>query len=308
MNKKSIKYSVILMVIAFLMVILTGCGSSSSSYDSINGNYFGSINKGDSTIIEGALSENNSTTQGSSSSNKTVSTNRKIIEEYDFRVETKEFDVLLEKINKEVKKLGGYIEKSSIDNDDHYRSADYTIRITQNNSLDFNNFISESSNVVHSETNTKDVTLTYVDIESRIKSYKTEQAKLEELMENATNLDDILSIQDRLTEVIYEIEAYESQLRTYDNLIDYTTINLYVVEVEKETVTEELSIWEEIGNNLQEGFSNVGDFMVNLFIFAISSIPYLLLFGLPVLITFFLVLMIKRIKNRKKGNNLPHRK
>ena len=308
MNKKSIKYSVILMVIAFLMVILTGCGSSSSSYDSINGNYFGSINKGDSTIIEGALSENNSTTQGSSSSNKTVSTNRKIIEEYDFRVETKEFDVLLEKINKEVKNLGGYIEKSSIDNDDHYRSADYTIRITQNNSLDFNNFISESSNVVHSETNTKDVTLTYVDIESRIKSYKTEQAKLEELMENATNLDDILSIQDRLTEVIYEIEAYESQLRTYDNLIDYTTINLYVVEVEKETVTEELSIWEEIGNNLQEGFSNVGDFMVNLFIFAISSIPYLLLFGLPVLITFFLVLMIKRIKNRKKGNNLPHRK
>lgn len=308
MNKKSIKYSVILMVIAFLMVILTGCGSSSSSYDSINGNYFGSINKGDSTIIEGALSENNSTTQGSSSSNKTVSANRKIIEEYDFRVETKEFDVLLEKINKEVKNLGGYIEKSSIDNDDHYRSADYTIRITQNNSLDFNNFISESSNVVHSETNTKDVTLTYVDIESRIKSYKTEQAKLEELMENATNLDDILSIQDRLTEVIYEIEAYESQLRTYDNLIDYTTINLYVVEVEKETVTEELSIWEEIGNNLQEGFSNVGDFMVNLFIFAISSIPYLLLFGLPVLITFFLVLMIKRIKNRKKGNNLPHRK
>ena len=55
-------------------------------------------------------------------------------------------------------------------------------------------------------------------------------------MEQATNLSDVLQIQNRLTDVIYQIESYESRLRTYDNLIDFTTIDLTIREVEVDGV------------------------------------------------------------------------
>ena len=305
MNIPKRKYLAIFLAVS-LLLMLAGCGASTS--DSFYGGSFDTINKGDSAILEenGSIGNfSDTTTQGNASSNESVTTNRKIIEEYDLRVETKEFDKLIENIMKEISRLGGYVENSSIDNNNDYRYADFTIRITQKNSSDFNSFVTENSNLVHSETTTKDVTLTYVDIESRIKSYKTEQEKLEELMANATSLTDVLSIQDRLTEVIYEIESYESQLRTYDNLIDYTTINLSVVEVEKETVTEKLTVWKRIGLNLKDGFENVGNFMTNFFVFAISSIPYLLLMGIPVLVVIIIVAIIKKSAKKKQQKKLP---
>ena len=60
-------------------------------------------------------------------------------------------------------------------------------------------------------------------------------------MEQATNLSDVLQIQNRLTDVIYQIESYESRLRTYDNLIDFTTIDLTIREVEKDMVFNEFN-------------------------------------------------------------------
>ena len=104
--------------------------------------------------------------------------------------------------------------------------------------------------VTHREIRTEDVTLNYVDMESRIEALKIEKKSLEKLLGEAKNLTDLFSIQERLTEVIYEIESYESQLRTYDNLIDYTTVTIYISEVERTIAAENQSIWQEIGTNI----------------------------------------------------------
>jgi hypothetical protein len=302
--KRKIKYLSILLFLFVFASTFIGCSGGEMYDDSLN-----TTVKSESAIVgEDTITSDTLLNTENVSSNEIVVSNRKIIEEYDLSVETKEFDKLLNNITSEINNLGGYIEKSSIDNNNNYRNATFTIRVTQNNGSKFNDFMSKNSNVVYSETNTKDVTLTYVDIESRITSYKTEQTKLEELMKNATTLDDILKIQDRLTTVIYQIETYESQLRTYDNLIDYTTINLSVREVEKETITTELSVWEKIHQNLQDGFENVGNFIVNFFIFSISSIPYLSLIGIPVVIIVVIKSMVKRHSKKVGSKRLsPHK-
>ena len=203
------KYCKVLCLILSIFMILscfTACGSSNNLKEEINGivgapsydmefdGFTDSVNKGDYET----------STPGSSSTGKeeNVATNRKIIEEYEMTIETKEFDKLLPLIKDKAKELGGYVESSSTDNNRYSRYAYFTIRIPQGASESFNGFISENSNVVYSETKTTDVTLTYVDIQSRIESYKAEKAKLEELMEKATNLSDVLQIQNRLTDVI----------------------------------------------------------------------------------------------------------
>ena len=132
-------------------------------------------------------------------------------------------------------------------------------------------------------------------MESRVSALETEKAALEKLLADAEKLEDIITIQDRLTDVIYEIESYKSQLRTYDNLIDYTTIGIYVREVERVTIVEEQTVWEEIKTNLGDNIGDIGRGCVDVFVFVISNIPYILILGG---IAAVVLVVVKKIKKK----------
>ena len=67
---------------------------------------------------------------------------------------------------------------------------------------------------------TENVTLQYVSTESRVKALETEQTRLLELLENAETMEDLLTIEARLTDVRWELENYASQLRVLDNQVN----------------------------------------------------------------------------------------
>jgi hypothetical protein len=272
---------------------------SMDSFGSILGNSSSSSNKAPSSANG---SSGNSTGSTSVNNNENISeditvnipTERKIIETYDYDVETKTYDSFMSSLNKKIKDVGGYVETSSSDDRGNLRYSEMKIRVPKNEGEGVTTFLSENSNVVSSSSSAVDITLTYTDIQSKIEAYKIEKAQLEKLMSSATNLTDILAIQDRLTNVIYEIETREAQLRAYDDKADYTTILLSVWEVEKETVTHELTVWEEIKENLTRNLKNIGDFFVSFFVSFVSSLPYL------VIIAIIAVVVIFVIKHKKK--------
>ena len=112
---------------------------------------------------------------------------------------------------------------------------------------------------------------------------------------------DIISIRDRLTQVQYQIEAYESALRTFDNQIDYCTVTLNLSEVEREKEADP-SVWSEIGNNLSDAMSNLGQFFRYFFVYFISALPYLLVFvGIPGGITLAIVLPLRKKKKQQSA-------
>ena len=86
---------------------------------------------------------------------------------------------------------------------------------------------------------------------------ETEQQRLLELLETAESLDDILTIESRLTEVQYELDSKESQLRTYDNQIDYSTVYLDINEVVRYTPQEQKGTWERISTGFRENLYSV---------------------------------------------------
>lgn len=88
--------------------------------------------------------------------------------------------------------------------------------------------VSEIGNVTQKNESVEDVTLQYVDVESRKKALETEQERLMELLSSAENMEDLLAIESKLSEVRYELENYGSQLRMLDNQIDYSTVNVDV--------------------------------------------------------------------------------
>ena len=170
---------------------------------------------------------------------------RKLIKTVEMDIETKEFDNVLSALESEVAALGGYIENSNTYNGSSYSShretrwADMTVRIPEEELDSFLNTVSDISNVTRRSDNVEDVTLAYVDLESHRDALRTEQTRLLELLEQAETIEDIITIESRLSEVRYQLESMESQLRTYDNKIDYSTVYLNISEVEVFTPVSE---------------------------------------------------------------------
>ena len=161
--------------------------------------------------------------------------------------------------------------------------------------------VAKGASVVSKTDSVSDVTLKYVDMESHLKALRTEEESLMRLLSEAKSVEDIITVQDRLTQVRYEIESYESQLRTMDNLIDYATVTMTVREVEIETdIGNNPTVWQEIGSNLSETMYDIGHFFRGLFVFLVSALPVLIILAVinvPIII-FAIVLPIKRHKKK----------
>lgn len=251
-------------------------------------------------------------------------TNRKLIRTMDMNVETTDFDNLVNTISSEVSSLGGYIEQSSISGRSMYsgrdsnRSASLTVRVPASDLDNFITQVSEYGNVTNRSENVRDVTLQHSDIESHKKSLTIEQERLWELLEKAESVDTTIALESRLSEIRYQLEAYESKLRTYDNQVDYSTVNLYIEEVKVFTPTDPDSIGTRIQKGFQRNIENISDDFVNLFVWFVSSIPLLLIWAVVIVVIALIgrtgFKIITRIKDKRsdKGSinanesNKPH--
>lgn len=226
---------------------------------------------------------------------------RKIIHRISMTMETREFDTLIGKLESAIAANGAYAENADQTASATRRRATYVVRVPVAKLDSFLEAISGIGTVTHSSRSSEDVTLTYVDIESRIKSLRTEETALLTMMDNAKSLSDLIQIRSRLTEVLYQLDSYESQLRKYDDLIDYSTVTLYVHEVERVTEVNE-SVWSRIGTKFMDNLYGIRDFFLSLFIWFVGSLPVLLLLGAVAAVVIVLVVRQNRKVRRRMEN------
>lgn len=235
-----------------------------------------------------------------SEENTTYQANGKLIKDTVINLETKAFDEFVANVKEQAALYGGYVQSSDKAGNSYYsnenRFATFVLRIPSEKLEEFTNFVSEQANVTSSTESVRDVTLDYVDTESRVTALKTEQQRLLELMDSAESLTDILAIESRLTEVRYELESYEARLRNYDNLISYSTVTLQIEEVERVISTRSQGIWQEIYNKLSNNLYNLGKGLRSLFVGVVSSSPYIIL---CLIIAYLISRLIKKIKKHK---------
>lgn len=304
-----------------MAVLLTACGGAGSqgvganeaaavdtaAYDSGGGIYTGDAVITQEYDVEASVEAEEAP--------ETVAPERKLIKNVNLSVETEQFDSLMPVIEQRVSALGGYIEDmSSYSRNNEYSSgyqgtkylryANMTVRIPRENLDVFLEEVGAQSNVVSRSESVTDVTLQYVDLESHKKALLTEQDRLLELMEQAETVEDIISIESRLSEVRYQIESMEAQLRTYDNKIDYSTVYLSIDEVEHYSPAEDATTGERIRNGFMESVEGVGRGFRNFAIWFLVNIPYLLVWVVAVVIVVLIVrVFVKRSAKRIAGRN-----
>ena len=244
---------------------------------------------------------------GESGSAAQVPAQRKWIITMEMSAETEDLDSLLSALNGEIAALGGYVEGQNIYNGSayatrRYRSASLTLRIPAEVVDQFAENMEGMANVVRSTKNLEDITLTYVSTESRVKALQTEEARLLELMEQAETMYDLLEIEGRLTEVRYQLENYTSRLKVYDNQVEFATIYLSLEEVQEYTPVAERTVWQRITEGFGDSLEGVWEGAVDLFVWIIVSLPYLVVWGAVVTV---LVILVKRIRRRKPVKSFP---
>lgn len=228
---------------------------------------------------------------------------QKLIRTMTIEAETEDMDALMGVLDGKIRELGGYVESRNLRNGGKssgksYRYADLTIRIPAEKLDSFVEHIQGASNVTNHRESTDDVTLTYVATESRIRALETEQERLLELLGQAENMSDILLIDERLTNVLAELEEVTSLLRMYDNLVSYGTVHLSISEVVEYSLPEdEMTVWQRIGTGFTKNMKNLGNFLVELFVFLVVIIPLLI----PVAVIGLGIFLFIRLYDRRRA-------
>lgn len=307
-------------LIAMLPWGLSGCGSSDKSSDAssgVAGGYYeesagygmqtngmkseaGAEEVYDEDSYDGAAdtaSESVAADSGSSSSAAAMVTDaKKIIKRYYYDYETEEFDSAFAYLKAQIEKYNGYVASSDVDGTS-YRTLNLTARIPAEVSDEFTGQLGSLGTLTSQSESAEDITLQYTDTESRIKSLKTEQERLNALLEKADNLESIITLENRLTEVRYELENYQSRKNLYDDLVSYSTVNITLREVVYTVAVDDSSFFSRITSGLESTFRDIKINAADFIVWFIVNLPYLIIW---ILIIFVIVKIVRLLVRKRK--------
>ena len=237
------------------------------------------------------------------------SAGRLLIRTVSVTAETTNYLQVSQELENQVKAAGGYIEYSSMSGtgkDRDLRTGTYTVRVPADKLDSRISSVGNSCTFTSSNESSSDVTLEYVDTKSRVEALRVEYNQLMELLDQAQDLDTIIILQNRLTDVRYEIERSESRIRVLENQVQYATLNLTLREVleEKEVVEAHVVTYgEKVSKQFEEMKENTVEFFQDLGLWIISIIPGLVFMAIIAAVVLIIVFSArsKRRKRRAKA-------
>ena len=308
------KLNALLLTLVLALTMLTACGANSSQ--------MAPAMKGDYAVSEEIAMEapmamapmmdaaSNTLAGGGETGSVSLPENRKWIVTVDMSAETEDLDTLLANLEETISKMDGYVEDQNIYNGSTYatyrrRNGNLTIRIPAADVDAFAAEVSGIANVVSKNVRREDITLKYVATESKVTALKTEEARLLELLAQAETMSDLLEIEARLSDVRYELESHTSQLRLYDNQVDYATIYLYIDEVKEYTPVAEKTVWERIRDGFASSLEGVADGFVDFFVWITANSPYLVVWGILIVAAVLVIRKLPRLRIRRRAKKNP---
>ncbi len=316
MRKKNIRMVAVIALI--LAMTLNACGSSGSTEYAAKSSEVAAVDSvsmasaGSGDLYDEYAEENYDSDGGQME--EVQDSSRKLITNMWITAESDNLPALLSEVELQVAALGGYISDSDVNNDSYYDSvtdryvtsptpsyATLTIRIPADKLDDFVTEVTENSNITSQSKSVEDVTLTYVDLESHKAALQAEEDRLLELLEMAETVEDMITIEDKLADVRYRLESMESQLRSYDNQITYSTVHLTLNQVEKYTPAEPTNLWERIRDGFTSNLRAVGEWLLDVFVALVTHLPGLVVF---VLFCWLIIVIVRKLRKRNNERKL----
>lgn len=228
--------------------------------------------------------------------------NAKIIYSAYIDMDTTEFDDAQAQIEAITKNHNGYFENLDQDSYSDYRNAYYLIRVPAEEFDAFMKEAQEIGTVTSISQNAADVSENYYDIESRLETAKTKLARLQELLSKAENMSDIITIENEIADVQWEIDDLSGSLKRYDSEIEYSTVTLNLHEVYRITDGDApLTFGERISSAFSKGIKAFTGGMEDFLVFLAASWLWILLVAIVAAVV--IIILVKCLKKDKKTGN-----
>ena len=237
----------------------------------------------------------------------------KIIYTVSADIETINFDETIEGVYVLLANNRGFIESSNIGGRNYaqsyhgwqtFRSAQFSLRVPKDRLNTVTASLKTLGNVISQRSDAENITARFTDTQSRLNSYKTQEERLLNMLSHCENVTDMMSIEEQLATVRYQIESLTSTLRNWQNQVDYSTVNLYINEVEVFTEIEpeqQPTYWQQIGDGLKASAKSVGGFFADLFKGLVINLPVLAVLAVIAVIAILIVRrQIRRAQKRGK--------
>lgn len=283
-------------------LLFTACGSGGGGYDNASVSSSASMETGEAAMEPMAA---NGLDTGTVDPETMKNSGRKIIYTANAAMETENFDETSASVRQMVEDAGGYISSSSArgSRTDGSRSVDYTCKIPAENYSSFIDGLSGAGNLYRLSESTDDVTIQYVDLDARLESLQNQLDRLEELAEEAADIDTLLTIETKIGEVQYELESYTAQMRTLENQISYSTVDLTIDEVG--AVSEGTGFGTRVKAAFGGSWESFVGFLQGLIIALIYLLPGLIVLGVILAVVIPLLVRHSRKEKARAASQSP---
>ena len=299
-----------LLLAAFTVISLVACSSGDKSSSPSDSLAWGENSAGG---MEGGMKD-----EAIAPDSTGQSYDRKIIRRVDMSCETKVFDDALSMIMATLSTYGGHVEASSINGTGYDasrstgttysqtqspRRASLTLRVPAEKLDTFLETLRADEGIrIRSQTSTSDeITATYYDLKTRLDTLGAERDALMAMLEGFTDYKDIsamLMVQERLYDVIEEIEALQTRINLYDDQVAMSTVTLSLTEVLTYTTTQNPTFGARISQAFRNSWTDFADGCQDFAVFFVSALPTLLTFA--VIVGGILCIILLGIRGGKK--------
>ena len=236
-------------------------------------------------------------------------TDRKLIYTANYSIRTTEIEDSYKTIVDAVKQAGGYVSNEYTygtepeEYGDSGRSTSMTVRIPIENFDKFLATLGEVGEVTEKSLSTEDITDEYFDVDARIEMLEGRLERLKEHLNSATKMQDIISLEEEISNVLYELDSYKGSMRRYNDRIAYSTVNIDLCEVVEQgnVVISKKTFGERVGEDLMSVLTWLGNFFTDFAVFMIAASPIILILAIIVLA---IVLPITLTKKRRRARAL----
>lgn len=303
------KRKLFILCLLALMVFAAGCSSANPETNAARDT--GAGYSEDQYVTDAVMPEEEAGWDSGESAPATAQSygGHKIIKNANLGLETREFDIHVAHIKERAAQMGGYVASSNISGrkpqayGDSGRYASLTIRIPQESMETFLQDTRALATVTYDQTGSTDITNEYTDTERRLDIYETQYERTMLLLEKAEEMEAIIALETELSRLTYEIESLRSQLTSWDDLVNFSTVYIEIMEIPPSTPLTTSN--DTFGTRVSEGFQGTWNgilvFLEGLAVFLLAASPVLI----P--IAAIAIFLIIRYRRKKRGGKAPAR-
>ncbi len=302
-----------LFLVLLIFALLTACGAASTNEATADTATAYSEAATEDLVQEETVAVTGETQRqtGITEGNNSDSLSERIIYSAYAEIETTDFDASIDAVYALMDRYEAFLENSSVNGSnltDSYsgvisnRSAAFTIRVPREHYSAMTSALDTIGNVTHLSSDAENITAQYTDTESQLKAYELQEERLLEILEQAGTVEDMITLESRLSEIRYQKEALTAQLKNWDNQVDYSTVTINIQEVQVLTPEpqEEMTYWQQVGDGFLSTIHWIGRAAKALFRIFVAALPILIPVGVVVLVV---VLLCRRKKKASKPSD-----